>query len=95
MSLVLTSVLYGFLCCPSFNVTWSHFRYAWVSMLSEFACHLVSLPFCMILYLVIFSMSLSLTSVLYGSLFLSAFLCHLVSLSVCMGLYIVLVSILL
>ena len=27
MSLSLTSVLYGYLCCPSFYVAWSHFRW--------------------------------------------------------------------
>jgi len=47
MSLVLTFVMYGSLCCPSFYGTWSHFRYAWVSMLSKFLCHLVSFLFCM------------------------------------------------
>jgi hypothetical protein len=65
MSLGLTSVLYGFLCCPSFYVTWSHFRSVWVSMLSEFLCHLVSLPFCMYLYGDLVSMTLDFISVLY------------------------------
>jgi hypothetical protein len=65
MSLVLTPVLYGFLCCPSFYVTWSHFRYVWFFMFSKFLCHLISLPFCMGLYFVRFSMSLNFTSVLY------------------------------
>jgi hypothetical protein len=65
MSLGLTSVLYGFLCCPSFYVTWSHFRYVWFSMFSKFLCHLISLPFCMGLYFVRFPMSLNFTSVLY------------------------------
>ena len=52
MSLGLTPVLYGSLCCPSFYVTWSHFRYAWFAMFSKFLCHLISLPFCMDLYFV-------------------------------------------
>ena len=45
MSRGLTSVLYGCICCPIFYVAWSHFRSVWVSMLSDFLCHLVSLPF--------------------------------------------------
>ena len=65
MSLGLTPVLYGSLCCPSFYVTWSHFRYVWFSMFSKFLCHLISLPFYMGLYFVRFSMSLNFTSILY------------------------------
>jgi hypothetical protein len=65
MTLAFTSVMYGFLYWPSFNVSWSHFRYVWLSILSEFLCHLVSLPFCVGLYVVWFSMSRGLTSVLY------------------------------
>jgi hypothetical protein len=65
MSLGLTPVLYGSLCCPSFYVTWSHFRYVWFSMFSKFLCYLISLPFCMDLYFVRFSMSLNFNSVLY------------------------------
>jgi hypothetical protein len=65
MSLGLTPVLYGSLCCPSFYVNWSHFRYVWFSMFSKFLCHLISLPFCMGVYFVRFSMSLNFTSVLY------------------------------
>jgi hypothetical protein len=65
MSLGLTPVLYGSLCCPSFYVTWSHFRYVWFSMFSKFLCHLISLSFCMGLYFVRFSMSLNFTSILY------------------------------
>jgi hypothetical protein len=61
--------LYWSLCCPSFYVTWSHSRSVWVSMLSEFLCHLVSLPLCMVCYVFQVSMSLNLTAVLYGSLF--------------------------
>ena len=68
MSLGLNYVLYVSLCCPCFYVTWSHFRSAWVSMLSVFLCHLVSRPLCMYLYVVRVSMSLGLTSVLYVSL---------------------------
>ena len=68
MSLGLTPVLYGSLCCPSFYVTWSHPRSVWVSILSDFLCHLISLPFCMYIYVVRVSMSLGLTSVMYGSL---------------------------
>jgi hypothetical protein len=68
MSLGIISVMYGSLCCPSFYVTCSHFRSVWVSMLSKLLCHLVSLPFCMGLYIVRLSMSLGLTSFLYGSL---------------------------
>ena len=98
--LLTTSFLYGLLCCPSsyvawpyfqsvwvsnlskfifhlvslplgmsFYVAWYHFRYVWFSMLSEFLCHLLSLPFCMGLYVIQASMSLGLTSVLYGSLY--------------------------
>ena len=48
-------VLCRSLCCPNFSVTWSHFRSVWVSMLSEFLCHLESLPFCADLYVVRFS----------------------------------------
>jgi hypothetical protein len=44
--------LYVHLCCPSFYVTWSHFRYVWFSVFSKFLCHLISLPFCMGLYVV-------------------------------------------
>jgi len=65
MSLGLPSVVYGSLCCPSFYVTWSHLCCVWVSMLSEFLCHLVSLSFCMGLYVIQFSISLGLTSVLH------------------------------
>jgi hypothetical protein len=83
MSLGLASVLYGSLCCPSFYFTCSLYRSVWVSILSDFLCHLmsprsvlvfmlswflchlVSLPFCMGLYFVRFSMSLNFTSVLY------------------------------
>ena len=65
MSLGLTPVLYGSLCCPSFYVTWSHFRYVWFSVFSKFLCHLISLPFCMGLYVVRVSMSLNFTSILY------------------------------
>ena len=50
---------------PSFYVTWSHFRYVWFSVFSKFLCHLISLPFCMGLYFVRFSMSLNFTSILY------------------------------
>jgi hypothetical protein len=52
MSLGLTSVLHGSLCCPCFYVTWSHVRYVCISMLSVFLCHLVSRPFCMCIYVV-------------------------------------------
>ena len=69
MSLDVTSGLYWSLCWPSFYVTWSHSRSVWVSMLSEFLCHLVSLPLCMVCYVFQVSMSLNLTAVLYGSLF--------------------------
>ena len=65
MSLDVNSGLYWSLCCPSFYVTCSHFRYVWFSMFSKFLCHLISLPFCMGLYFVRFSMSLNFTSVLY------------------------------
>ena len=67
MSLGLTSVMYGSLCCLNFYVTWSHFRYPWFSMLSQVPCHLVSLLFCMVLYVLRVSMSLGLISVIYGS----------------------------
>ena len=60
--------LYWSLCCPSFYVTWSHSRSVWVSMLSEFLCHLISLPFCMYFYVVRVSKSLGLTFVLYECL---------------------------
>ena len=52
MSLGLTSVLCVYLCYLRFYVTWSHFRSVWVSMLSEFQCHLVSLSFCRGLYVI-------------------------------------------
>ena len=92
ISLGLASVLYGSLCCPSFYVTWSHFRsvwvsyvvrvsislapftvFVWVSILSDFLCHLIS-PRSVLVFM------------------LSEFLCHLVSLPFCMGLYVVRVS---
>jgi hypothetical protein len=60
MLLGLTSVLYVYLWCTSCYVTWCHFRSVWVSMLSEFLCHLVSLPFYMGFYVVRVSMSLGL-----------------------------------
>ena len=47
MSLGLASVLFGSLCCASSNIAWSRIRSVWVSMLSEFLCYLVSLPFCL------------------------------------------------
>ena len=56
---VWVSMLSEFLC------HWSHFRYVWFSMFSKFLCHLISLPFCMDLYFVWFSMSLNFNSVLY------------------------------
>ena len=68
-----------------------YFRSVGVYMLSNFLCYLVSLPFCMGFYVVRVSMSLGLTSVLYGSL-LSEFLCNMVSLPLCMGPCIVRVS---
>jgi hypothetical protein len=68
ISLALFTVLHGSLFCPIFYVTWCHLRSVLVFMLSEFLCHLVSLPFCMGLYVVRVSMSLGLTPVLYGSL---------------------------
>jgi len=68
MSLGLTSVLNGSLCCSSFNVAWFHIRSVWVLVLSESLCRLVSVPFCIGLYVVRVSLSLGLTSVLYGSL---------------------------
>ena len=68
MSLGLTSVLYVSLFSPSFYVTWSHFRSVWVSMLSEFPCHLVWIPLCMGPCIAWVSMSLGVTFVKYGSL---------------------------
>jgi hypothetical protein len=91
MLLDVTSGLYWSLCSPSFYVTWSHSRSVWVSMLSEFLCHLVSLPLCMVLCVFQVSMSLNLTAVLYGSLFCPIF-CHLISLLFCMSFYVVRVS---
>ena len=73
MLLDVTSGVYWSLCSPSFYVTWSHSRSVWVSMLSEFLCHLVSLPLCMVLCVFQVSMSLNLTAVLYGSLFCPSF----------------------
>jgi hypothetical protein len=64
MSLGLTSIVHGSLCCPSSYIIWSHFRSVWVFMLSQFLYHLVLLPFCMSLYVFRLSMSLCLTSVL-------------------------------
>jgi hypothetical protein len=92
MSLGLTSVLYGFLFCPSFYVTWSHFRSIWVSMLSEFLCHLVSLPFYMGFYVVRVSMSLGLYFRSVGVSMFSEFLCNMVSLPLCMNPCVVRVS---
>jgi hypothetical protein len=64
------------ICFPSFYFTRSHFLFVLIYMLSDFLCHLVSLPFCMCLYGVLVSMSL----------------CHLVSLPFYMGFYVVRVS---
>jgi hypothetical protein len=88
MSLGLTSVLYVSLWCPSFYVTWSHFRFVWVSMLSEFLCHLVSLPFYMGLCILTFYVTWSHFRYAWV-LVLSECLCHLFSLSLCMGLYVI------
>jgi len=44
MSLGLTFAIYGSLCYLSLYVAWSHFRDVWVFVLSEFLCHLISLP---------------------------------------------------
>jgi hypothetical protein len=43
-------------------------RYVWVFVLSDFLCQLVSFPLCMGLCVVLVSMSVGFTSVLYGSL---------------------------
>jgi len=67
MSLCLTSVLYVSLFCPSFYVTWYHFLSVWVSMLSEFLCHLVSLPLCMGSCVFWVSISIGLGSIIYES----------------------------
>ena len=85
------------LCCPSVYITWSHFRSVWDSMMSElicelvfvlsdFLCQLVSFPSCMGLCVVLVSMSVGFTSVLYGSL-LSECLWYVVSLPFYMGIY--------
>ena len=58
MTLGLTSVLCGSLCCPNFYDTWFYFCSVWVSILSEFLCHLVSLPLCVGLYVVLSSLLL-------------------------------------
>jgi hypothetical protein len=68
MSPGLNSIMYGSLHCLSFYVARCHFREVWVLVLSEFLCHLVSLGFCIGLYVLRVSMSLGLTSVLYVSL---------------------------
>lgn len=47
MSLSRTLFMYGSQCCPSFYVTWSHFRCVQVSMLPECPSHLVTRPLCM------------------------------------------------
>jgi len=88
MSHGLTSVLHVLLCCPSFYVTWSHFRCACISMLSEFLYQLVSPSFCMYFYVVrVWS---HFRSVLV--FMLSEFLYHLVFLPFCIGLYVFRVS---
>ena len=92
MSLGLNSVLYVSLWCPSFYVTWSHFRSVWVSILSEFLCHLVSLPFYMGFYVVRVSMSLGLYFRSVGVSMFSEFLCNMVSLPLCMNPCVVRVS---
>jgi len=51
MSLGITFFLYESLCYLSFYVTWSHFRYAWVLVFSEFLYQLVSVPLYMSLVL--------------------------------------------
>ena len=68
MSPGLNSIMYGSLHCLSFYVARCHFREVWVLVLSEFLCHLVSLAFCIGLYVLRVFMSLGLTSVLYVSL---------------------------
>ena len=68
MPLDLTSVLYGSLCCLSFYVAWSHFRFVCTSPLSDFICQMLSLEVCMGLYAVRVSMSVCQTSDLCGSL---------------------------
>ena len=60
--------MYGSLYFPIVYLTLSHFRYTLFSMLSEFRSDLVSLPFCMVFYVVWVFTSLGLTSVMYGSL---------------------------
>lgn len=62
------------------------FRYVWVFVLSDFLCQLVSFPSCMGLCVVLVSMSVGFTSVLYGSL-LSECLWYVVSLPFYMGIY--------
>jgi hypothetical protein len=89
ISLGLTSVLYGSLCCQSPYVAWSRIRSVWVSILSDILFHLVSLQFCMSPYVVRVSMSLGLNSILYWVSMLFDFLFHLVSLQFCTDLYVV------
>ena len=50
MSISLISVVHGSVCCPSVYVSWFHFRSVWVSMLSDWLCHLFLPPFCMGFY---------------------------------------------
>ena len=79
MSLGFTFVLYGSLCYLSFYVIWSHFV-LYESMLSEFICHLVSLPLCTgFLCCLSFYVTWSHFRSVCVSM-LSEFLCHLVSL---------------
>ena len=68
MSLYLTSVLYGSLCCKRFYVTWSCFHYVRFPLFSEFLYHLVSVPFCICHSVDRGYMSLGRTSVINCSL---------------------------
>jgi len=65
MSPGLASVMHRSLYCLSFYVAWSHFRDAYVLVLSEFLCHLVSVPLYMGPCVFWVSMSLDLTSIIY------------------------------
>ena len=77
ISLALFTVLHGSLFCPIFYVTWCHLRSVLVFMLSEFLCHLVSLPFCMGLSVVWVSVTWSHFHSVWVFM-LSEFLSHLV-----------------
>jgi len=52
------------LCCLNFYVTWSRLHYIWILVLSEFLCHLISLPLYMGPFVVWVSISIDIASII-------------------------------